>query len=363
MPCLIERLSTRLVELPLAKPVGTAIHEMRSVGCVLVEVSTTDGLVGQSLIFTLNADRIRSFNEMVLGFEPFVVGKPVHRTEGISSEIWKAINPTGHKGVTVSGLSAIDVAVWDAHARTLEVSLAHLWGSCRDKVDTYASSGLWLSSSIHELVEQAREFVERGFKAIKIRVGKGEIADDVARVAAVRDAVGAGISLLADANQKYAPKHAIQLGRALEPYDLTWLEEPVSAYDLVGSARVRSALDIPIASGETEYTRFGMADMIKAEACDILMPDLQRIGGYTEFRKSAALASAHHLPVSSHFFTEYSLVLAAAIDNVISVEHIDWFTPLFCQSPRLENGKLVVPDRNGHGFTFDPDAVEYFSIS
>ena len=238
--------------------------------------------------------------------------------------------------------------------------LHHLWGGCRETIPAYASSGLWLSMSIDELTDQARSLIDQGFTSMKIRLGSPKMADDVARVAAVRDAIGTDITSLSDANQSLDPKAAIRLGRALEPYELGWFEEPVPAYDLAGHRRIRDALDVPIASGETEYTRFGMAAMLDAGAADILMPDLQRIGGFTEFRRAAALASSYNIPVSAHLFTEHSLCLAGSIPGCISVEHFDWLTPLFNETPQLINGELTIPDRAGHGFTVNEQAATKF---
>ena len=233
----------------------------------------------------------------------------------------------------------------------------------RDRVATYASSGLWLNQSIDELTDEARSFLDQGFRAMKIRVGNPSIDDDVARVRALREAVGPHIELYADANQGLDVKHAIRLGRRLAEFDLAWLEEPVAANDLIGHAEVRRALDVPIASGETEYSRFGLQAMIEARAADVLMPDLQRIGGYSEFRKAAATASSSNLVVSSHFFTEYSLAMAGSLANCVSVEHVDWFAPLFNESVEIEDGRLVVPDRVGTGFTFDSAALAHFDLA
>lgn len=359
---IVDRLTTRLVDLPLSKPIGTAIHAMRSVGCVLVEAHS-DGAVGQSYIFALNAERLRSLDEMVKGLAPHVEGRSAHETEGVWIDVWAAINAMGHKGVTISGLSAIDVALWDLAGKSADLPLAKMWGSCRSDVATYASSGLWLSASIDELVAEAQLFVEHGFTAMKIRLGGKRIAEDVARVRAVREAIGSEIGLHADANQAFTPKRAIRLGRQLEEFELVWFEEPVAAYDLAGHAQVRAALDVPIASGETEYTRHGIQAMIAAGSADVLMPDLQRIGGYSEFRKAAATASANNLPVSSHIFTEQSLCLGGSLDNCISVEHMDWFAPLFNESMELHDGRLVVPDRPGTGFTFDESAIERYALT
>jgi len=358
----VTALETVVVDVPLAKLVGTAIHAMRSVGCVLVKVACDDGVVGQSYIFALNGDRVRSLDEMVQGFADFVVGRDPHDSEGIWHDVWAAMNAMGHRGVTVSALSAIDVALWDAVGKRHEMPLHKLWGGCRDRVDAYATTGLWLTQSIEELVAEAAAFIDQGFRAMKMRIGSERADDDVERVGAVRDAIGPDIDLYVDANQGFTPKQAIRLGRRLEEFNLAWFEEPVAAYDLTGHAQVRAALDIPIASGETEYTRYGMAAMIDASAADVLMPDLQRIGGFSEFRKASALAAANNIAVSSHFFTEQSLCLAGSLHNCGLVEHCDWFAPLFNEDVELADGQLVVPDRPGTGFTFDEEALKRYAI-
>ena len=344
--------STRIVEVPLAKPITTALHNMRSVGCVLLTLRTDDGVEGEAYAFTLNSARIKAFDEMITGLAELAIGRDPHDTEGFWHDVWREINPTGHKGVTIAALSTIDVACWDIVGRSTGLPLHKLFGACRSSVATYASSGLWLSQSIDEIVVEAQQFVDQGFRAMKLRIGSPRIAADVERVRVVREAIGADIELLVDANQGLTVKHAIRLARQLEPYELTWFEEPVATHDRVGCAEVRVATDIPIATGETEYTRYGMKDLLDARSVDVLMPDLQRIGGYSEFRKAAALAAAFDTPVSTHIFTEQSLAIAGSTHNCISVEHMDWFAPLFNEEMELRDGELVIPDRPGTGFTF-----------
>jgi len=358
----ITALKTRLVNIPFEQPITTSIHHMESVGCVLLYLETDVGITGESYVFTLNAVRLKAFDEMIKGFAHQVVGKDPHYVEGIWQAIWNEINPTGHKGLTISALSAIDTAVWDIVGKAVNLPLHKVFGACRDKVKTYASGGLWLSQSIDELLEQSEAFLQMGFRAMKVRVGNERIEDDVARVRALREALGTDIELLADANQAFSPKQAIRLGRRLEEYQLTWLEEPVVAYDLEGHAEVRSALDTPIASGETEYTRYGMKAMIQARAMDILMPDLQRIGGLTEMRRVASLAASFDVPISTHIFTQQSLCIAGSVQNCISVEHMPWFSPLFKESMVISDGLIEIPDRPGIGFAFDPEAVQLFRI-
>ena len=358
----ITALRTVRVELPIAKPIRTAIHDIRSVGCVLVTLESDQGLVGESYMFTLSALRLEVLDAMVRSLEHHVVGQDPHRVEAIWQAMWRDINFFGHKGITLFALSALDTACWDLVGKAAEEPLHRLFGAVRERIKAYASGGLWLSHSTDELVAEAQEFVAQGFRAMKIRIGKPRYGEDVERVSAVRQAVGPDIELMVDANQGLSVAHAIRLGRRLEDLDLVWFEEPVAAYDLAGHAQVAAALDTPVASGETEYTRHGMAAMIEAKAADILMPDLQRIGGLTEFRKAAHLAEAHELPISPHVFSEHSLTIAGSAANAIYLEHMPWFAPLFREKMVLEEGSIAMPERPGLGFTFDPDQVDNWRL-
>ena len=353
----ITKLETQLVNVPLEKQIRTAIHSMNSVGCVLVSIHSDSGLVGEGYCFTLNAVRLKAFDKVIQSFSPMVVAQDADFIEGIWENIYQSLNAVGQKGITIGALSAVDMALWDLQGKVLDKPLHRLFGACRSRVKTYASGGLWLSQSIDELTVEAQSFIDQGFRSMKIRVGKPNWREDVERVKAVREVIGQNIELLADANQSLNTKQAIKLGRELEAFELGWLEEPVGAQDLVGHAEIRNRLDTPIASGETEYTRYGMKAMIEARACDILMPDLQRIGGLTEMRKVAALAASFDMPVSTHIFTEQSLCFAGSSPNCISVEHMPWFAPLFNESMEVVDGELVIPERAGTGFTFNTEAV------
>ena len=350
------------VEVPLEKPIRTAIHDVRSVGCVLVTLDSDEGASGEAYNFTMNAVRLDVLQAMIESFTPQIVGRDPRDVEDIWDGLWRNINFFGHKGISVFAISTLDTACWDLVGKAAGQPLYKLFGACREAVDVYASGGLWLSLSIEELVEEARGFVAEGFRAMKVRVGKQRIEEDVERVAAVREAVGPDVALMADANQGFTASHAIRLGRHLEAFNLEWFEEPVSAWDLEGHAAVAAALDTPIASGETEYTRYGMRDMLKARAADVLMPDLQRIGGLTEFRRVANLAASFDVPISPHIFTEQSLSIAGSAPNCFYLEHMPWFESLYRERMRLADGKMAMPEGNGLGFTFDPDAVDRFRI-
>ena len=353
---------TTAVEIPLARRIKTSIHDMRSVGCILLELETDQGVCGEAYVFSLNALRLAALQEVVAGFSHLVEGRDPHFIHAILESMWKEMNPVGHKGYSVAALSIVDTACWDLLGKLAEKPLHQLFGACREQVWTYASGGLWLSSSIDELVEEAHQFIEAGFRSMKIRLGSPKIAEDVERVAAVREAIGPDIELLSDANQALSVKHAIRLGRELEAFEVGWFEEPVSYLDLKGHAAVRSALDINLASGETEYTRFGMHAMLEAGAVDVLMPDLQRVGGLSEMRRTAAIASVYHVPISTHIFTEQSICIGAAEPNCLSVEHMPWFTPLFNETLEISDGYLQASRQPGIGFTFNRETINRFRL-
>ncbi len=350
------------VDVPLERPIKTAIHDVRSVGCVLVFLDTDAGLTGESYMFTMNAARLDVLEAMARSLERLVVGRDPHEVEDVWRVMWADVNFIGWRGVTIIGMSSVDVACWDLIGKADGVPLHRHFGGRRDSVKAYASGGLWLSLSQDELVAEAHGFLDQGFRAMKVRVGKPEIADDVARVAAVRAAVGPDIDLMVDSNQSLTVTRAIDLAKALAPSKLVWFEEPVPYTDLKGHAAIRAAIGTPLASGESEYTSDGLAAMIEAGAADILMPDLQRVGGYGEFRRIAALAAEHDIPVSPHIFSEQSLAIAGGCENVNYLEHMPWFEPLYNERMELKDGMIAMPEGPGIGFTFDMDAVERLRI-
>jgi L-alanine-DL-glutamate epimerase-like enolase superfamily enzyme len=358
----ITGLRTRVVHLPIDPPIPTAlVGSIRSAGCVLTFLDTDEGLTGEGLVFSINGRRLSVIVEMIRQLEDLVVGMDPRIGGALNAGAWKELNFLGYEGVSIVGLAAVDNALWDLRGKAAGLNVAHLIGACRTAVPTYASGGLWLGSSIDELQAEARTFVERGFRAMKTRVGATDPERMVARVAAVREAIGPDIALMVDANQQMSVKQAIRIGRMMEPLNLTWFEEPVICHDHEGEADIRAALDTPIASGETVYTHRGVLTMLQAGACDVMMPDLQRMGGPTEFLKAGHLCEAFHIPCSSHLFPEMSLPLLASLPGGSYLEYMPWFEKIYRERIELDNnGHAIVPERPGWGFTFDPDAIRHF---
>lgn len=356
----VTALRTTALHLTLPAPIVGGLGPITSFGVLAVFLDTDQGVTGETLVFTLNNRRLAVFDEMVRSLAPLIVGRDPQFSARFWHDAWIDINFVGHKGVPVVGISAIDGALWDLRGKLAGLPIHRLIGAHRSAVPAYASGGLWLSSGIAELEREARGFVDAGFRAVKMRLGMKTMREDVERVGAVRAAVGPDIALMADANQQLTVDRAIRLGRELEQFGLAWFEEPLPAYDLEGVARVAAALDTPVASGETEYTRYGFRQMLELKSADVLMPDLQRVGGVTEFLRVSHMAAAFDVPVSSHLFSEMSVQVLAALSNATYLEHMPWFEPLYQGRLELRDGEAVVPEAPGWGLPLDPAALQRF---
>ena len=358
----ITRLRTEVVHLPFTPPIDGGLFELRSADGVLVFLDSDSGLVGEGLLFVLNNRRLKVVHEMAISFEPLVVGLDPTLCGLFTARAWAELTFLGRTGAAVIGLAGIEMALWDLRAKAAGVNLSRLIGAYRGAAPVYHSGGLWLSRSVDELQREAAGFMQSGYRAMKMRVGKFSVEIDVARVRAVREVIGPDVALMVDSNQQLTVPQAIRLGRMLEEFQLTWFEEPVHYLDHAGEAVIAAALETPVASGESEYTSRGMLEMLRARSADILMPDLQRMGGPSEFLKAAYLAEAYNTSVSPHLFPEMSLPLLAAIPNASYLEYMPWLEPIYRERIELDqDGRAIVPDRPGWGFSFDPDAIRRYA--
>jgi L-alanine-DL-glutamate epimerase-like enolase superfamily enzyme len=359
----ITRLRTRALDIPFAPPIGLGgAMVLRSAGLVLVFLDSDQGETGEGLVFTFNGQRLRVIDEMLRSFAPLIEGVDPHASGHVLARAWGDLRGLGQAGIGVLCLAGLECALVDLRAKLLGLNVARMLGACRSAIPAYQSSELWVSLPLDALQRSAAAQVEAGFRAMKMRL-TGDIAQDVARVRAVREAIGPDVALMADANQKLTRAQALRLGRLLEPFTLTWLEEPVVAHDHRGEAEIAAALDTPIASGESVYTSRGVLPLLELRACDVLMPDLLRMGGPTEFMKAAALAEAFDIPVSNHTYPEMSLALLAAIPNASYLECMPWVSAVYAGSITLDGeGRALVPDRPGWGFAFDPEAIRRYAL-
>jgi L-alanine-DL-glutamate epimerase-like enolase superfamily enzyme len=347
------------LSVPLPKPVRTARHDHAHADTVLVEMRSDAGLVGSGYCFAFGPRKAAALAALVEDFAEIYRGHAA-APQARFAEAWRGMHFIGHTGLALIALSALDSACWDLAARGAEQPLFRYLGGDRTRVPTYASSGLWIDYSIDEMLREAEAFRAQGHRAMKMRVGRSDPEQDVERVRIVRDALGGDAALLADVNQGWDEATAIRIGRRLEPHGLYWLEEPLPYEDLEGCARVAAALDMRIATGETDYGSLGMKRHLEARAADVLMPDLQRMGGPSEFMRAAALCQAWHQPVSSHLFTETSAHLLAALPNALILEHMSWWQDLFTEPLTIDGGCVVLSEKTGIGLDLSQSALKRF---
>ena len=347
------------LSVPLPRPVRTARHDHAHADTVVVEMRGDGGLVGSGYCFAFGARRAAALAALVEDVADLYRGRSA-APQARFAEAWRAMHFIGHTGLAVMALSAVDTACWDLAARGAGQPLFRYLGGDRTRVPTYASAGLWIDYSVDELLREAEAFRAQGHRAMKLRVGRADPEEDVERVRILRDALGGDAALLADVNQGWDEPTAIRIGRRLEAHDLYWLEEPLPYEDLEGCARVAAALDMRIATGETDYGSLAIKRHLEVRAADVLMPDLQRMGGPSEFMRAAALCQAWHQPVSSHLFTETSAHLLAAAPNALILEHMPWWQELFTEPLTVEDGCVVLDEKPGIGVELSPATLKRF---
>lgn len=327
---------------------------------VVAHLRTDTGIEGIGHTITLNHEFTRSLATMVGEIGELMIGQDPRRTEQALSKVIYPANWVGPGGLLNIAACAIDIALWDIVGKDLGQPLWRLLGGANDRIRVYDSGSL-IGVDVETLQRGAESALKAGYRAMKMRPGgdrHGRIKDTVARVRAIRDVIGYDVDLLYDVNQTWTPSRAIRAGRALEEFELFWIEDPTLMHDVAGQAAVARALDVPICSGEYHYDMPALLKLLEARAVDYLMVDMMRMGGITQFRKVAAMAEAFGVPVASHLIPEVFCHCIAAIPNGLIVEGMPWTQGLFRGLPELADGKLVLTERPGHGLELDPEAVK-----
>lgn len=316
-----------------------------------VNVLGENGHTGMGFTYTIEfggAEAIKALLDHVL--IPRVIGKDVFEYRKIWHELWWATHRLG-RGISMMGISALDIAFWDLMAKAQGLPLAKALGQAKDRVPTYGSGKASPLLTTEELVRTSVEYAEEGFNAIKLRVGRNPQLDLV-KVAAVRKAVGPEMRLMCDANERMDLPTALWLGKRLAEYDIYWLEEPIQADHVAGHRALCEALPISVAVGEHLFSRWEFTPYIEQRAAHILQPDVCLIGGVTEFMRLGETAGAHGLPISPHYLTELHIHLAAALPNSIYVEYFPFMDQMLKHPLKVENSHVLVPEVPGHGIEF-----------
>ena len=347
----VERIDIGRASITLPERQISGIHVIDAIECVLVSLHSS-GHIGCGYAFCFSGNEAAAIEAMAHDLAPSVQGRPVHLVRQIWADLWRRTNFIGHAGPALMALSSLDMALWDLLARTSGQPLYRLLGAVRDEVSVYAAGG-WLSLDLDQLCEQALAAKRAGYPGFKMRAGSADWRRDVARITAVREAVGDDLLLMVDVNQAWDVATAIKAAKRLEELDLTWLEEPVDAHDVAGCARVAAASSVPIAAGETVWGPHGLVELLRADAVSVLQPDLMRCGGITGFLTVAHAAEAARVRVVSHLYTPISAHLMATLPGSDLVEYIPgWFDPLYSVAPAIEHGRIVLGDALGAGIAF-----------
>lgn len=357
----IRHVKLSTARLPLAVPVSDAKvftgrqKPMTEVVFLFAEITTELGHSGIGFSYSKRAGgpaqyaHAKEVAQGLIGEDPNDIGK-------IYTKLLWAGASVGRSGVATQALAAVDIALYDLKAKRAGLSLAKFLGAYRDSVQTYNTSGGFLNASLEEVKDRATVLLEEGIGGIKIKVGLPDSAEDLRRVAGIREHIGWDVPLMVDANQQWDRATALRMGRQLEQFNLIWIEEPLDAYDFEGHAHLANVLDTPIATGEMLASVAEHKGLINANGCDIIQPDAPRVGGITQFLRLAALADERGLGLAPHFAMEIHLHLAAAYPREPWVEHFDWLDPLFNERLETKNGRMLVPDRPGLGVTLSDQA-------
>lgn len=329
-----------------------------AVALLIAEIQTTDGHSGLGFSYTLRVGAAAQFAHLK-EVAPGLIGEDPNDIARLWNKLMWAGASVGRSGVATQAIAAVDTALWDLKARRANLPLAKLLGAHRDGVPCYNTSGGYLQASIEEMQEKSTRSLERGIGGIKMKVGHPERRRDLERVAALRQHIGDDVALMVDVNQQWSRTTALRMGRALEEFQLTWLEEPLDAYDVAGHAALAAQLDTPVGTGEMLTSVAEVAQYIEGDAIDLVMHDAPRVGGITPFLKVAALAEQRGLMMAPHFVMEIHIHLAAAYPHETWVEHFEWLEPAFNERLEIRDGKMLIPDRPGLGFSLHERVADW----
>jgi L-alanine-DL-glutamate epimerase-like enolase superfamily enzyme len=335
-----------------------AIQSFVSQETPIVRITDADGAVGTGYSYTIGTGgpSVMALIERTLA--PLLIGREADGIERIWRDMLFVTHATTVGAITSIAMAAIDTALWDLRCRRANLPLHLMAGGAQDGVPLYTTEGGWLHLDAEALVDGAVEAKERGFAGCKLKVGRAP-SEDVARIAAVRDAVGPAFEIHTDANQAFTVDEAIRRARLYEPLDIGWLEEPLPADDIEGHVRLSRATTIPVAVGESLYSPLHFREYLQRGACSVVQVDVGRIGGVTPWLKVAHLAECFNVAVAPHFLMELHVSLCAAVPNARWVEYIPQLDAITTAGMRIENGRAIPSSAPGLGIAWDFGAIDH----
>ncbi len=355
----IAELRADLFRIPLGQTLSDSTHgDIPAFELVTVRVRDEDGAEGLGYTYTVGRGGAAILSLVAKELTPILLGEDADRTEQIWKRMWWALHYAGRGGQASFAISAIDIALWDLKAKRARLPLWVLLGGHDPRVPAYAG-GIDLWFPLDRLFAQTEENLERGFRAIKMKVGRPDLREDLARVKAMRERLGDGFPLMVDANMQWSVDQALRASRAMAEFDVFWLEEPTIPDDYAGHARIAREAPLPVATGENFHTLYEFRTMIAAGGVDFPEPDCSNCGGVTGWMKVAHLAEANNLPVTTHGIHDIHVHLLAAVPNASYLEAHGFGLERYMAEPmRIVEGFATAPGRPGHGVELDWAALE-----
>jgi L-alanine-DL-glutamate epimerase-like enolase superfamily enzyme len=359
----IEKIEIVQVNLPPKVKRTDAIQSFVTQETPMVRITCKDGAVGVGYTYTIGTGGSSVVALLRDHLAPRLIGRDASEVEAIWKDLFFATHATAVGAITSLALAAIDTALWDLRCKRAGLPLWRMAGGAQRRVPVYTTEGGWLHHSPEQLVEEALAAREQGFLGAKVKVGRATIAEDVARLAAVREAVGEGFALMIDANQAFTVAEARRRAHAYAPLMLGWFEEPLPAEDLAGHVELAAAATMPVAVGESLYHPAHFREYLERRACSVVQVDCARIGGITPWLKVAHVAEAFNAPVCPHFLMELHVSLTAAVPNGAWVEYIPQLDSITSSRLVVQDGHAIPPDAPGLGIEWDFAAIERQAVA
>ncbi|MET3506688.1 mandelate racemase/muconate lactonizing enzyme family protein [Halalkalibacter oceani] len=368
----ITNIETIMLSYLPSKPPRDSLSGIQTRDVFLVKVDTDEGIIGIGEGFALGSLHSTAIIvEEIL--KPLLKNEDPTNIDKIWEKMYRGSFRVGRRGIVLAAMSAIDIALWDVLGKKAGLPVYKLLGGASASLSAYASAGYYQEGKgLAELHAEMKSYKEQGFKAVKMKVGGESFEEDIERVRTAREALGSSTKLAVDANNAYDYDNALRFARAIEKEDIFFFEEPLSSDDIRNSRKLADKTDIPIAGYETEYTRYGLRDLLLHDAVDIVQTDAIWTGGISEARKIGILAAAFGKKCIPHFSAGI-VSLAANLHFGASLANVEWFELTMDDNPlrsalsvegfKLEEGTIFLPDKPGLGIELDEEVLKKHQVS
>ena len=364
----ITAMETDVLRMPPGRPFMDAIHRFGSEGGgVVLRLKTNSNITGWGYIsFGAEPDGPRVTEEILQGMlKPVILGQDPTLSKHVRAEMWKATEYSGTQGLVTCAMAAVDMALWDIVGKMAKLPVFRLLGGYRTSLPTYDMCGWYYDNDddLSQFKKQIGSALEEGFRAVKIKVGRNDLEDDVKRIKAAQTLLGKDHRLMVDANQKFHFPEALQRGRVYQEMGCFWYEEPMMPHEMQEFGALAHALDIRIATGENLYGKYQFLDLLRAGGADIVQPDNRRAGGVSEWMEIGAIADAFNVELASHGGAPTNMHMLLAMPNAIYMESGSLKNDTsHVEALRLVNGEIPAPEDPGMGNELRQDYINKFKV-